>query len=534
VNFPCPNVIDCPCDDSPFENLSAEGVDSRRVPGFFYGCAEPDVIPAVCEAETTELAELCAARECDNYDVFYSQETTCACSTDESITYTVASGSFIALTQESADALAEAFACNVAEIICDGSPVPELFPSTPQTCEVTCNDGTVSYTTIAGMFLGLTQGDADALASQFACDVAALLCAEGRDNPTPTPRSSAFNGTQVCTINCPEGGQFSYAVPGGVFRANNAAQANSMAYSYACAQAMVHRFCLGDDVAKRTCISEAATFNISISGQIPSSRTWSIASGTIPTGMTFANGVLSGTPTAAGSFTFTVKLVGDTGNYATHAYTIVVFSIINTSPIDEAVINMSYVYNFFSSSGDQEMQQWTVISGNLPAGLTLTEAGVLQGTPTESGSFPITVRVLDSTPPYAPLSCMKDFTFTVAANNPCDDPSWPSLLEIHSSSAAAAYNSVTDDLPASATLALTSPGTWATYSLIPPHGLSLQMEVLPVFGVYRCNIFPFIAGYQNTCRYERTGGDTACPFGEYALIYNPNSLAIPSSVSVTL
>ena len=534
MNFPCPNVIDCPCDDSPFENLSAEGVDSRRVPGFFYGCAEPDGIPAVCEAETTALAELCAARECDNYDVFYSQETTCACSTDESITYTVPSGSFIALTQEAADALAEAFACNVAEIICDGSPVPELFQSTPQTCEVTCDGGTVSYTTITGMFLGLTQGDADALASQFACDVAALLCAEGPDNPTPTPRASAFNGTQVCTINCPEGGQFSYAVPGGVFRANNAAQANAMAYSYACAQAMVNRFCLGDDISDRTCISEAATFNISISGQIPDSRTWSIASGTIPTGMTFANGVLSGTPTAAGSFTFTVRLVGDSGNYATHEYTIVVFSIINESPIDEAVLNMSYVYNFFSSSGDQEMQQWTVISGNLPAGLELTEAGVLQGTPTESGSFPITVRVLDSTPPYEPLSCMKDFEFVVAADNPCDDPGWPLLLEIQSSSGAAAYNSVTEDLPAGSTLSRNIPGTWSAVRSIPPHGLVPQIEVILVGSAYRMNIFPILGGMLNLARYERTGGDVTCPFGEYVLFYNPNSLAIPASLSVTL
>jgi len=261
------------------------------------------------------------------------------------------------------------------------------------------------------MFLGFTQAEADTLALQFACDVAALLCTEGPDNPTPTPRASAFNGQQTCTINCPEGGQFTYTVAAGVFRANNAAQANAMAHSYACNQAMTQRFCLGDDVADRTCISESATFNISISGFTPESRTWSISAGTIPTGMTFSNGVMSGTPTAAGSFTFTVKLIGDDGNDATREYTLIVVSITNDDDLPELEIGVPYLVNFSTSSGDQEFQQWTVISGNLPDGLELTEAGVLHGTPTETGSFPITVRVLDSTPGFEPLSCMKDFEF---------------------------------------------------------------------------------------------------------------------------
>lgn len=39
---------------------------------------------------------------------------------------------------------------------------------------------------------------------------------------------------------------------------------------------------------------------------------------------------------------------------------------------------------------------WTVIAGTLPPGLSLSPEGVLSGTPTELGSFPVTVRVVDA------------------------------------------------------------------------------------------------------------------------------------------
>ena len=39
---------------------------------------------------------------------------------------------------------------------------------------------------------------------------------------------------------------------------------------------------------------------------------------------------------------------------------------------------------------------FTLDSGTLPAGLTLSAAGVLSGTPTQSGTFPITVTATDA------------------------------------------------------------------------------------------------------------------------------------------
>jgi ferredoxin-NADP reductase len=38
---------------------------------------------------------------------------------------------------------------------------------------------------------------------------------------------------------------------------------------------------------------------------------------------------------------------------------------------------------------------WTVVSGTLPRGLTLTRAGTLAGTPRGAGTYRVTVKVTD-------------------------------------------------------------------------------------------------------------------------------------------
>lgn len=54
------------------------------------------------------------------------------------------------------------------------------------------------------------------------------------------------------------------------------------------------------------------------SGGVPP-RTWSVLSGTVPPGLTLngSTGVLSGTPTAAGTSTFTIQVTDSRGGQAT-------------------------------------------------------------------------------------------------------------------------------------------------------------------------------------------------------------------------
>jgi hypothetical protein len=128
--------------------------------------------------------------------------------------------------------------------------------------------------------------------------------------------------------------------------------------------------------------------------------TFSLASGSLPTGITLAaNGTLSGTPTQTGSFPITIKATdsnGCSGTGATYTLTITCQTITVTNPAVSTGVAGSPFSRSFTQSGAIGTATFTLASGTLPAGLTLSSSGVLSGTPTQTGTFPITVKVTDS------------------------------------------------------------------------------------------------------------------------------------------
>ena len=81
-------------------------------------------------------------------------------------------------------------------------PSPQKnFKNAAQTCTVNCPDGLpFSFTCPAGVFSSTTQGDADAQANAYACQQAQLrmVCLSALDNPTATP-SVEYTGTITAT-----------------------------------------------------------------------------------------------------------------------------------------------------------------------------------------------------------------------------------------------------------------------------------------------------------------------------------------------
>ena len=67
---------------------------------------------------------------------------------------------------------------------------------------------------------------------------------------------------------------------------------------------------------------------------------------------------------------------------------------ITTTSLPDPVVNQAYSYSLTTNNGAQGVQ-FSVASGSLPAGMTLTAWGVLCGTPTQSGVFPFTVTATD-------------------------------------------------------------------------------------------------------------------------------------------
>ncbi len=68
--------------------------------------------------------------------------------------------------------------------------------------------------------------------------------------------------------------------------------------------------------------------------------------------------------------------------------------VIETDELPEARAGMEYSAQL-SCSGEVEEPTWEVISGDLPAGLSLTDDGLLEGTPVGSGDFVFEVAVDD-------------------------------------------------------------------------------------------------------------------------------------------
>ena len=124
--------------------------------------------------------------------------------------------------------------------------------------------------------------------------------------------------------------------------------------------------------------------------------TFSIGNGTLPAGLTLntSTGEVTGTPTAAG--TFTLQVTDTLGNVGT-ACTI---SINPPLSVTCAAVNMGDVGVPFNSgpmtvTGGAKPYTFSIGSGTLPAGLTLnTSTGAVTGTPTTTGTF--TVKVTDA------------------------------------------------------------------------------------------------------------------------------------------
>lgn len=128
------------------------------------------------------------------------------------------------------------------------------------------------------------------------------------------------------------------------------------------------------------------------------SYTYSLTSGSLPTGVSLSGDTISGMPSAVSSTYFTIKATDVAGNYGTRNYTLAVTGQVVISPL---ALNSGAAASFYSqhitaTGGSNSGFIFTVASGALPAGLTLSPTGLISGQATTMGTSAFTINVTDS------------------------------------------------------------------------------------------------------------------------------------------
>jgi hypothetical protein len=307
--------------------------------------------------------------------------------------------------------------------ITTNSPLPGGIVGLPYSVTIGASGGTTPYTFSAtglpaGLSINPTTGVLSGTPTSASTSTVRVTVS---DSSTPTPRTASKDLTLTITAGL---GITNNTLPNGVVGA---------AYSVTLAAA---------------------------NGTPP--LTWS-ATG-LPAGLSInaSTGVISGTPTAAGTSTVAISVTDSSNPTAQTASKNLSLTIgaglsISTTSLPGGVVNAAYSATVAATGGTTP---YTWSATGLPAGLSINATtGVISGAPTAAGSFNVAVTATDSTSPTH-LSVTKTLSLTIAGPVSITTASLPGGV------ATAAYTATV------AATGGTPPYTWSATGL--PTGLSIN------------------------------------------------------------
>lgn len=280
----------------------------------------------------------------------------------------------------------------------DSDPLPNHFDS--DSCLGVCTSQ-------------ISQAEADQCAEQ-----ATMTClGDGATDPTnqnPDPGDSEPR-TQFCNdggsvqVACPDGTLFSYPVQACQVFSFSKEQANKIAISQARIQANARKVCLSS-ITSECCIGVSYSSNLTATGNHTGSvfNYWAVTSGVLPTGLSLetqgyggATNRITGTPTVAGNFDFSIRFTDPVGAYMEKNFTICVLDITSdpagsdATHLPDANFAEDYTVTLEAPACATAPLSWQIVDGELPIGLTLDEeTGIISGTCVDDpDDYTFTVRL---------------------------------------------------------------------------------------------------------------------------------------------
>lgn len=174
--------------------------------------------------------------------------------------------------------------------------------------------------------------------------------------------------------------------------------------------------------------------NVASGGTVP--YKYSVTDGTPPAGTTLDNsGKVSGTPTAAGAFRYTIRAT-DSGKPVQTATTKPVSGTIElanlnitSTPSATTRVGQSYFQTNVANGGTPPYKYSVETDGTLPAGTTLNpETGVVSGTASTAGAFSYVIQATDKGSPVQTAPTTPPVSGTIGPATQCCTPTPPPPL----------------------------------------------------------------------------------------------------------
>jgi Ice-binding-like/Putative Ig domain/Dockerin type I domain/NHL repeat len=207
--------------------------------------------------------------------------------------------------------------------------------------------------------------------------------------------------------------------------------------------------------------------------------TFSVTFGSVPAGLLLnaATGAITGTPTLAGTFSFTITATDANGCLGSRAYSIVIAPpacpVLTVSPatLPNGVVGTAYNQTISATGGTAPIA-FSVTAGALPAGLSLVAAtGAITGTPNLAGTFNFTITAKDTN------LCPGSRAYSIVIGPPiCPVIGVGSLTGLPIGAIGSAYNQTIS------TFGGTTPYTFSVTTGALPNGLSLNATTGAITG----------------------------------------------------